>query len=142
MMRAAAAETVRRSRIRFSLDRRLRCQGRARPAIAILMPISGRLDAPVSYTGMPPERVNEFTAAADSVRRSSAALAEGGRLRHASGSGDLRRPNAIPDKPEIGGPSRQNRNIAATRGAAVLRRLIGRRLPGSVNSNRGIFRRS
>src|SRR5258705_4560945 len=87
MMRAAAAETVRRSRIRFSLDRRLRCQGRARPAIAILMPISGRLDAPVSYTGMPPERVNEFTAAADSVRRSSAALAEGGRLRHASGSG-------------------------------------------------------
>src|SRR5258705_348420 len=90
MMRAAAAETVRRSRIRFSLDRRLRCQGRARPAIAILMPISGRLDAPVSYTGMPPERVNEFTAAADSVRRSSAALAEGGRLRHASGSGDLR----------------------------------------------------
>src|SRR5712671_7752137 len=83
MMRAAAAETVRRSRIKFSLDRRLRCQGRARPAIAILMPISGRLDAPVSYTGMPPERVNEFTAAADSVRRSSAALAEGGRLRHA-----------------------------------------------------------
>src|SRR3981189_1719828 len=124
MMRAAAAETVRRARIRFSLDRRLRCQGRARPAIAILMPISGRLDAPVSYIGMPPERVNEFTAAADSVRRASAALAEGGRLRHASGSGDLRQ---------------QPRAGAAIRGAAVLRRLIWRRLRGSADWEGGSF---